>query len=259
MYVLLTDETNNQASVDVKFFAYGGLFFRFELLPELDAAIRSIRSHFGFKPTDQFKFNIKSRPEGMDPKAHTAAKDAVLDLCIEKDCRFISYVVHHAITNEEKAEERLTFAADHILKAFHDFLDLSKDTGIVLMDSLPITKADAYLRDKFQVGLNYPKIGIKTPLHRIHLYGTTGIGMSHVASMIDIVLGSFRYCINNPKNPVVADKLFKKVLQIMWYQEADGKRTVNNRGLILRPKKVTNPEYRADYDSLIESLRTYAT
>jgi hypothetical protein len=79
MYVLLTDETNNQPSEDVKFFVYGGLFFRFELLPELDTAVRSIRTNHGFKLTDEFKFNSKSRPAKMELKTFTAAKSEVLD------------------------------------------------------------------------------------------------------------------------------------------------------------------------------------
>lgn len=259
MYVLLTDETNLQKSDDVKFFAYGGLFFRFELLPELDSAVRAIRSKYGFKSTDDLKFNTKERPPGIDQKTYTAAKSEVLDLCVEKDCRFIAYVVHHGIANGQSSDQRLTFASDHVLKGFHDFLSETKDTGVVLMDKLPIQKGDAYFREKFQIGLTYPKSGSSVTLDRIHLYGTTGIGMSHLASLIDIVLGSFRYCINNPQSPSVAGSLFKRVLHIMWHQELNGVKTVRERGLILRPSEIKASEYKDEYSELVESLKKYAT
>jgi len=52
MFILLTDETNTQPTDDIKFFAYGGLFFPIEKLPDLHTEIETIRKEAGYGPED---------------------------------------------------------------------------------------------------------------------------------------------------------------------------------------------------------------
>jgi hypothetical protein len=77
---------------------------------------------------------------------------------------------------------------------------------------------------------------------------------------MDIVLGSFRYVINNPKNPDAARDMFKKVGRMMWAITEGNTRYVNNRGLIIRPpiQEIRVQAYRAQYEQLLEHLSELA-
>ncbi len=71
---------------------------------------------------------------------------------------------------------------------------------------------------------------------------------------MDIVLGSFRYCVNNPRNPDAAGDMMRQVLGLMWAAE-DG--NAAERGLILRPKlkNIRVGVHRQQYDQLLEHLK----
>jgi len=90
---------------------------------------------------------------------------------------------------------------------------------------------------------------------RVLLYGETTIGASHVASVIDIVLGAFRYCVNEREKDDVPQILLPKVVQLMWHQRVGDKIYLGERGLILRPKEVKVPAYKERYEELIDHLK----
>ncbi len=74
---------------------------------------------------------------------------------------------------------------------------------------------------------------------------------------MDIVLGSFRYCINNPGNIAAARSMMEKVVRMMWYQQIGDTLYVQNRGLIIRPKKLEEnyPTFKPDYDEMLNNIK----
>jgi hypothetical protein len=96
----------------------------------------------------------------------------------------------------------------------------------------------------------------KYELSRITLCGMTCMNASHVASAVDVVLGSFRYCINNPKNIEAASQMMTTVIEMMWHDVVDNKYEVHNRGLISRPlyDNIGSTVYKARYDELITHI-----
>jgi len=72
--------------------------------------------------------------------------------------------------------------------------------GIAFLDRLPVKNACQYLKEKFQVGLELDGGGTLR-LENVVAYASTCDGASHLASMADILLGSFRYCVNGARSP----------------------------------------------------------
>ena len=107
MYLLLTDETNQQASSESKFFIYGGLFFPIEKLNTFDIEIEKIRNAAGYNPEDEFKFDTRSRPKHVAPDDATKAKQKVIELCLKIDCKFIVHIILHKIIGKQKFEQQL--------------------------------------------------------------------------------------------------------------------------------------------------------
>src|SRR3990172_5775641 len=108
MYILLTDETNQKPSQKAKFFIYGGVFFKADLLPDLSLEIESIRSRYGYKQGDEFKFDVKSKPDYVTSENCRQAKREAIHLCITSGVRFTVYIVHHGIAKNKSIEELVT-------------------------------------------------------------------------------------------------------------------------------------------------------
>jgi hypothetical protein len=254
MYCLLTDETNAEASAKAKFFIYGGLFFPLDKLPDLDRNVGTIRAKAGYKLGDSFKFDTNFRPKHVSIEASTEAKKEVVQFCRDLGCRFIALVILHSIIDQSKPENKYLWAADHVIGRFNRFLaDEGKDTGIVLIDTLPLKQQWQYLSDKFVNGLHLQS-GNTVSLDRIRLYASTCLNASYVASAIDIVLGSFRYCVNDPTNRSTATEMLRGVARLMWHVRAGDRILLRDRGLIFRPEVVKVDAYRKEYDNLQEHL-----
>ena len=254
MYFLFTDETNLNSSRDERFFIYGGLLFHIEKLLELHNGIREIKNEAGYQPGDKFKFHTHSRPENVTPQAHAKAKSSTIDLCMECDCKFISHIILHDIIQNKKRDENIQWAINHVIAKYNKYLDIMDDCGICIVDNLPVDTQFRFLSDKFNYGLDFED-GKRSNLHRIKLFASTSIDSSHVASAMDIVLGAFRYCVNDPKNIDVAKEIIQKVIQMM-YIEDEIDYEYRPDGLIVRPEieNIIVDEYKAEYVNLLERI-----
>jgi len=234
MYILLADETNSRPSASVTFFIYGGLVLPVDHLSRLDEAIAEIRGNAGYKAEDELKFNTRSRPPHVSKDAHAKAKDEVIAVCLELECRFIAHVIHHGIIKNQNPETQLERAANLVIGRYHEYLNQVADDGICIIDNLPIKKQFQYLSEKFTVGLTIEG-GKEIPLPRIKLYASTCINASHANSAMDIVLGAFRYCVNSPQNLKIAKEMMPRVVKLMWHKAVGGVYEVQERGLIVKP------------------------
>jgi hypothetical protein len=251
MQLLLTDETNLTPSGKAEFFVTGGLVFPVEGLSALHAEISRIRMDCGYKPKDHLKFNTHARPSHVSQAKCTLAKNAVIDACARLKCRFIAYVVLHKIVG--KNEKYIQWGLDAVIRSFDLYLQEKGENGIVIFDRPPIPKPHEYFIEKFSEGLKFPGTGGRVDLDRIKLFGSSCSNASHGSAAVDIVLGSFRYAINERNKPA-AGLLMKKVVPMMWGERDGADYNVNEKGLILRPMlpKITVTNYRKKYDDLLE-------
>ncbi len=144
-----------------------------------------------------------------------------------------------------------------MLSRYNWFLEDINETGICLIDNVSQSGQYKYLTEKSQIGLNLPN---RDPLQldRIKAYGATCVGAGHVCSAMDIVLGSFRYAMNDPQNAELAERMLRNLGPMVWHREIDGKKEFIEHGLIIRPKldniRTDYKTFEPEYDSLLEQL-----
>ena len=255
MQIMFTDETNQQPSRDGRFFVYGGLLFPVENLGVIHEDIERIRDDAGYRPTDVLKFDTRSRPDRVSRQQATEAKQRIIALCSDLGCKFIVHIILHDIIRNQDPVQQVRWAADYVIGRYNQYLEEIDDVGVCIVDNLPNGTEFQYLVDKFTVGLNLPDHR-SASLDRIKLFASTRIGASHAHSAMDIVLGSFRYVINNPRNLDAASAMIKQVAKMMWAHERNGVRYIRERGLIIRPPldSIRSSRYRTEYEDLLKRL-----
>ena len=90
-------------------------------------------------------------------------------------------------------------------------------------------------------------------LDRVIGFGSTCDSASHLASIADICLGSYRFCINNPDKDIVNGILMPKLLKNTWgYPGCIGK------GIGVYPTGVVNKQAcQPDYYNFHTQIRKY--
>lgn len=231
MRLLLADETNSNPDTS-DFFIYGGLHFDIETMPELDDAIREKRRCKGYRRGDDLKWN--GQPEDVSPEEHASIKDSLLDLAQEHNAQFIPVMVLYELIEDTKKPIQWVRCMRDLLGQFKFSLD-DGESGIAVMDHLPEggeEEEKEMLENAFSYGLTFGGDNY-VRLDDIKLISTTYSKASHVSSLLDIVLGAFQFCINNPghsKSPYI----FNKVARITKGYKGD---TFNYEyGIVLRPK-----------------------
>ena len=255
MYFLFTDETNKESSGKAKFFIYGGVYVPIERMKELHDLVESIRQKAGYEPEDEFKFAPSTKPESVSKDRFTKAKGDLLVGCSKLGIKFSAYLVHHHIARRREISDLVKWGANTIISVFDRFLEEEKTFGFCILDRLPFEGDYGYLKEKFQIGLIFQ--GGKTQrLNRILAYSASCEGATHAISAIDIILGSFRYCVNEKEKDIVPRKMFPVIASMMWHKKIGNTSYLQERGLIFRPKKFDVPEYKSSYDELVERFKT---
>jgi hypothetical protein len=183
-------------------------------------------------------------------------KKEVVKLARKHDVVFCAYAILHAIA---KAQDLVPYGINTLLAKFNQFLTEREDVGIALFDRPPGQYKNPYqhLTNTFQAGLKLE--GRRSvALQNVIGYGITWDGASHLASMADILLGSFRYCVNEQGKDIASAAIFPTLARVMWHRKGrDGTRELREYGLTLRPAKITFEGYQQDYDDLVKRLRGY--
>jgi hypothetical protein len=73
---------------------------------------------------------------------------------------------------------------------------------------------------------------------------------------MDIVLGSWRYCINNPFNEAAAKSMMADLAKLLWCDTNGEDIYAFEKGLIFRPKDVKKAAYKAKYENLLKHMNT---
>jgi hypothetical protein len=153
------------------------------------------------------------------------------------------------VARNRPIEELIGWGANTVIAAFDRFLAEVKGQGTCVLDRLPFNTGFQYLRDTFQLGLGSKKAGL-TPLKRVNLIATACEGASHGLSAADIVLGAFRYCVNERQKDKAPREMLPVIADMMWHRKSGNTVFLGERGLIFRPREVRKAEYKADYDDL---------
>lgn len=253
MHILLTDETNKQPSDRVKFFIYGGILFPANVLSQLDARIGQIRKELGYLPTDELKFDTRSRPEQVSIENSTIAKQRVVAACKEFGVKFIVQIILHDIIKTQPPEQVVFWAADYVIGRFHQYIAKVSDDGIVVIDNVPEGNQYQYLTRKFQVGLEVQGRNFEIP--RIKMFASTCVGASHANSAMDIVLGTFRFVLNNPTHDV-SREMMQNLMGLIWHTRIGEDVYAIDRGLIFRPKleDIRAPRYKKEYEQVVANI-----
>jgi hypothetical protein len=150
----------------------------------------------------------------------------------------------------------VTWGANTILAKFNAFLGENKSYGYALLDRMPIEHPYKYLQEKFQLGMIFPdKPSVR--FERILGFGHSVDGSSHLCSVADILLGAFRYCVNEPENEDAGKVMFPTLMTMMWMREREGKTSVVESGLVFRPQNVKEAKHQQEYDALAERLQSF--
>jgi hypothetical protein len=253
MHLLLTDETNLPTDPGAKFFAYGGLFFDVAKLPGLDAAIEKIRADSGYRTGDELKFETHAKPKHVTVAQARAAKEAVLQACINIQATFIVQVVLNALARGQSPDTLIKWGANEVLAVFDIWLRQHGSYGIVAVDRLASASEYQYLVELFCSGLTLQDRST-VRLTRIKLFTSTCCNASHASSAVDIVLGAFRYCINRPKNVPAAKRMMPQLVRLLWHTGTGD--NIAAKGLILRPKEIRFAKFKAEYEDLIKWINT---
>jgi len=213
-----------------------------------------LRKKASFAAQDSLKFATSTRPKAVTADAHRDTKSAVIDLARELGVVFCAYIFLHAIGRSQEQSDLIEYGSNTVLSRYNEFLAEKNDHGIAKLDRMGKNGFD-YAKEKFQRGLAFP--GGDRRLDRIISVGFTCDGASHLSSMADILLGSFRYCVNEPEKDKAGRAMLPKLVPLMWTVTRDGKPYVRERGLNLRPKNVKFAEHQQEYDALLNRLQGY--
>jgi hypothetical protein len=257
MHFMFGDEADREQGRGQKFFVYGAIFISADKISALHVEVEKARKAAGLDNTDSLKFASGTRPKGMTFKGHRDLKKTVMLLAREiGDVTFCAQVTLHELAQSRDHDDLVLWGANTVLSKFNMFLEEHESHGFAVLDRIPVEHPYRYLKEKFQVGLKFPlKPSIR--LDRVLGFAHAVDGSSHMCSVADVMLGAFRYCVNEPNKEEAGKAMFPTLMSMMWKRERGGKTYVNNCGLVFRPASVTAPTHQAEYKALAERLQGY--
>jgi hypothetical protein len=257
MYLMFGDEADHEAVQGKKFFVYGAIFAPTNSLVALHNAIEQLRARNNMVNTDSLKSASRSRPKDMSSEAHRDLKAEVMKSAREVgNVRFCVQVTLHELARNQEHDDLVLWGANTILGKFNQFLRENKTHGYVILDKLPVGQPYRYLKEKFQIGNTLPD-GSTVRLDRVLGVGHAVDGSSHMCSVSDVLLGAFRYCVNEPDNEEAGKAMFPVLMSMMWKGPRDGGTTAEDYGLCFRPLTVKEAKHQAEYNGLATRLQGY--
>ncbi|WP_170443263.1 hypothetical protein [Ruegeria arenilitoris] len=258
MYIMYADEADQDGSKE--YLIYASVFFPSDQILKIHNGMIGIRNKFGFAPGDKFKFSPGGISKSISREAHAAAKNEALKLAAKHQYKACCYITPHSIAKGQTHENRLKFGINTLLMKFDQFLrENGNAPGVAKFDRTSDFKQEQYFKEIFENGILFQKDNKSFKLNNIVSIDNTLNGTSHLSSLTDIVVGSFRFVINEPNKDLVGAKLLKSLSNLLWgVKDKNGVLLVRERGFCIRPKNVAVAGYNADINALISRLNAYA-
>jgi hypothetical protein len=252
MHILFGDETNDQPTEGVEFFIYGALILNPDQIVEVHRGIEVIRADLSLAAGESLMFASSARPDRVAPELWTDGKRRVLDLLEEVSASFLTYCVHHEIARTRSVQERNAWALNTVLWGFQKLLRERGDYGQVVLDNPDLggrVVIGRLVSDGLRIDGNF------VPLDRIVGYSQAHVEWTHCLSACDVLLGAFRYCVNQPDHDVSA-AMFRIVARLLHYSEGqDGLRMVREYGLFYVLSRFVRPPTRSAMTGLWQTCR----
>ncbi|MFB3917094.1 MAG: hypothetical protein ACE14M_10220 [Terriglobales bacterium] len=254
MYLLACDESNRNPSDRRRFFIYGGIIVDGDNCLTIHQFFERLRIQYGITSGWNLKFDAAARPATLSAERFAEVKNRVLEAAPGWGVRFIAYVVHHRIADTRAKQERaFRSAMNTILYQFNGFLRQHDDHGVFLIDRFDGGACLDLLKSIFTRGLDLPAQNARRAIDRVTMMGASCLGASHLMSLLDIVLGAFRYCVNARAEKFEVARLLYSKLQPLLVT-APGNPRVEEWGLFLRPQEVRAADIQAEYTQLRQHL-----
>jgi hypothetical protein len=255
--IFIADETNNEPSDQVKFFLYGGIIANTTNIQRIVGSIRQLRAEFGVADNEKLKFNIRSCPSNLSRDQHTQIKSRILDIAVENDVKVIINCVLHSIARSSSKNELVEKTSATTFRRFNDYCVETQIPGIVMADQWPVDNGFGFLESCINGGISY-RDGETAQLPMIHAFSQVSDNSTPLMSVADVVLGSFRWCINNQDKTHVNSLLMPKIAGLMWYSGEPTNRIIKKKGLNFSPREVQVQQYRDEYIELYEHILDFA-
>jgi hypothetical protein len=219
MFFMFGDEADADQGRGQKFFVYGAVFVPANNMPALHTRMEKARKEAGLGNTDSLKSASNSRPKAMTFEAHRDLKKTVMSLAREVgDVTFCAQVTLHELARNKSHDDLVLWGANTVLSKFNQFLEERNSHGYAVLDKIPVKQPYQYLKEKFQVGLKFP-VSPSIRLDRVLGFAHAVDGSSHMCSVADVMLGAFRYCVNEPENKEAGKAMFPVLMSMMWKRE----------------------------------------
>ena len=251
MYLLYTDEVNIDPASS-NFFIYAGVSISDRNAGALSKEIDSLRAKYSFQPENILKFNTRERPKHISAEDHRNIKREVLEAVARYEVKLFSSVIFHNIASSPDDARRLEI--NRICYHFDCYLRRKNDFGIVLIDTFQDSQLSKILREKFSVGIKGLPYSPVYRLERILGFHLACIGSSNFCSIVDIVLGSFRYSINSRFDPQKLPTVRTLLGQLSNLCIKTSNRKIDELSVFFSPKRIKAHSYLAEYKALHKFL-----
>ena len=262
MYTLLGDESNRTA-IDGEFFIYGGLVIETAKLGELSQGVADLRAQHQVPSGHPLKFSLSTIPKGwLKTQFHDLRSD-VLKLVTRLGGKMIVYVVLHAVARTKSAEEVQRMGMNSILNRYATFLERQQTWGLAMLDQDNLIFKN--IRDIHRDGLviDGKKTSLGPQIASVLAFDANG---SHLASVADITVGAFRYCVNSLPKVGGTSSVAQMVASHHWYGElrnilptvAGTTIDFSSPNVMFRPIEVNYYEYKSRYVELERHLNKLA-
>lgn len=252
MKLLYTDETNVDPKTS-EFFIYGGVSISGDCAYDLSKQIDDLRQKYGYKPADILKFNTRERPKQISQECHAQIKKEVMGEAIKHEVKvFTSFILHRVAKSIEVARRN---EINRICYHFNCYLYRTKDFGLVLIDNFNDRYFPEILREKFSVGIRgLPYTKVKR-LEKILGFHAAIIGSSNFSSLVDIVMGSLRFAVNNRNDIDKANTVSVLLSQLRpLFIEEPTSNKVSEISIFFSPKVIKSDSFLKQYCELYDFL-----
>lgn len=204
-------------------------------------------------PTDcALKWNMSPVP-GVPQTALDRAKQSTLVAALRSKTELCVSIVHRSIAAQKKRYgDAHQFGASTVLQAVGKALEERDATALFLLDRFPSTKQAAaydFLSGHMAHGLGKP--GDLLALSRNTGFGFTSSDTTRIGSALDISLGGFTRCLNDPEE-LHLDKIGTLAVRLLAESPTGH---VWERGLIVRPLEFRIREYAEAYIRMLSRLQ----
>lgn len=240
-----------------RFLVFGAIMVSSTNAKSLTDELQAIREHYGFLNEDSLKFALADKPKNISKEFHQEAKIQAIRAAIRHEVKCIIYFALHKIIDSQGMDTYLSWAVDACFTKIQQFYTENQlDEGfMVFVDRHSRSSQGKHLSSKFIQRNKQSKDGFNTP--DLISVSSAWDGTSHLASLCDIITGSFSYIINNPTRDIAGKALIKELRPLVWGKKEGKIYRVVDRGLLFRPKDQF-PKFKEIYEETQQRIISWA-